>query len=102
MQAKGGPGNAVSDASPTTERRGPPRKDVLIPAIVVCDDGQENRCVLRDVSSTGAKIAVPRAHRLPDRFRIVTGHSPLGFQVTRAWQRGDFVGVRLDLPKEAP
>lgn len=85
------------EAERSSERRGPERTPVLIPAIASCDGGMEYRCVLRDMSENGAKIGIPRAFRLPRRFQLVTGSRPDGFPVKLAWQRGDFAGLVLDL-----
>jgi hypothetical protein len=88
------------DDGGSAERRGPPRTPVLIPAIALCDGGMEYRCVLRDMSETGAKIGIPRRYRLSRTFRLVTGGRPEGFPVRLAWQRGDFAGLILDLEAE--
>ncbi len=90
---------ALSGASvvePQAERRGLDRKTVLIPAIVVCPDGAEYRCVLRDMSTTGARIAITGRNRLPPRFKLVTGSRPNGFAMRLAWQRGDLAGLILE------
>lgn len=83
---------------PEVERRGPERRRVLIPAIIACDEGAQYRCVVRDISETGAKLGVSRRYRLPERFRIITSGRTDGFPVRRAWQRGDYAGVMLEVP----
>jgi hypothetical protein len=89
-------------AEPASERRGLARKTVLIPAIAVCPDGIEYRCVLRDMSTTGARIAIPGRNRLPPRFKLVTGNRTDGFPMRLAWQRGDLAGLILERDEADP
>ena len=64
-------------------------------ATIRLDDGEEIPCVLRDLSQTGAKLAVSRRYRLPATFYLVVHGREVAFPVRRAWQRGDFAGVML-------
>ncbi|GLS42641.1 PilZ domain-containing protein [Methylobacterium brachythecii] len=89
-------------AESAAERRGLDRKTVLIPAIAVCPDGIEYRCVLRDMSTTGARIGIPGRNRLPQRFKLVTGNRPSGFPMRLAWQRGDLAGLILEQDEAEP
>lgn len=84
--------------TPEGERRGPPRTRVLIPALAVCEDGAEFRCIVRDMSLTGAKIGVSARYRLPKRFKLITDNRRQGYPVKLVWQRGEFAGLALDLP----
>lgn len=93
---------APSDNSTIAERRARDRLHVLIPGTVVCEDGARFHCVVRDMSSTGAKIGIARQHRLPERFRLVVAGYPLGYPMRRAWQRGNFAGVMLAIKNAAP
>ena len=67
-------------------------------ATIRLDDGEEIPCVLRDLSLTGAKLAVSRRYRLPAVFCLVVHGREVAFPVQRAWQRGDFAGVMLVTP----
>ncbi|WP_442919052.1 PilZ domain-containing protein [Methylobacterium sp. XJLW] len=64
-------------------------------ATIRFDDGEEIPCVLRDLSPTGAKLAVSRRYRLPASFYLIVHGREIAFPVRRAWQRGDLAGVML-------
>lgn len=79
------------------ERRGPNRRDVMIPAAIVCEDGDVFPCIIRDLSEAGAKVGINRRHTLPPQFKIAVDGQARSFPVKRIWRRGDLVGIRLDL-----
>jgi len=103
MRQVGGRGMSATGSTatgarpPDNERRGRNRLPVLMPGTIVCEDGARFHCVVRDISSTGARIGIARKHRLPERFRLVTPNSASGYPMRRAWQRGDFAGLMLAL-----
>ena len=82
-------------------KRGKDRRAVMIPATIYCPDGQAIACVLRDMSASGAKLAVSRRHRLPEAFTLVVPGRAHDYRVRRIWRRADFAGVTLDLTTEA-
>lgn len=81
------------------KRLGGDRRKVMIPATIVCPDGITYACVIRDMSLTGAKISVSRRHRLPADFALAIPGRDSAYPVYRAWQRSDFAGVTLFVPK---
>ena len=87
--------------APAEQRVGGRRQKVMIPATIVCPDGATHACVIRDMSVTGAKIAIARRHRLPAGFTLAVPGRSGTYTVARQWQRGDFAGVVLVLPKPA-
>lgn len=91
------PNSAEPAPSVPTEqdrRAGGDRHPTLRLATIILANGEQIPCVIRDLSVTGAKLAVARRYRVPERFHLrVLGHD--AFAVERAWQRGDHVGVRL-------
>ena len=64
-------------------------------ATIRLSNGDEIPCVVRDLSATGAKLAVSQRYRLPATFALVVHGRKTAFQVRRVWQRGDFAGVAL-------
>lgn len=103
MDAKAGsePAKAGSHLSlvpaPSEKRAGGRRNAVMIPATIVCPDGATHPCMIRDMSATGAKLAVSRRHRLPAELTLAIPGQAVAYPVARQWQRGDFAGVVLTL-----
>ena len=84
---------------PPEKRSGGGRHTVMIPATITCPDGTTHACVIRDMSVAGAKLAISRRHRLPPGFDLTVPGYDHAYPVARKWQRGDFAGVVLTLPK---
>jgi hypothetical protein len=56
------------------ERRKEPRKPVYIVALMNAD-GVERKCIVLDISASGARVATDRSRELPDQLLIcVRGH----------------------------
>lgn len=81
--------------TPSEKRSGGSRHKVMIPATIVCPDGATHACVIRDMSVSGAKLAISRRHRLPVGFTLAIPGRNGTYPVARKWQRGDFAGVVL-------
>ncbi|MGC5779350.1 PilZ domain-containing protein [Methylobacterium sp. NFXW15] len=79
------------------ERRGNDgtRSPVTLLASIQLANGEKLPCVIRDLSSTGAKLAVSRRYELPTEFNLFVRGRETQFPVRRMWQRGDHVGVKL-------
>ncbi|TXM69307.1 PilZ domain-containing protein [Methylobacterium sp. WL69] len=59
-------------------------------------------CVVRDLSSAGAKIVLARPVRLPDAFDLViAAHDLRTVAVRLRWQRGEVAGVRFATADDA-
>ncbi|TXN80658.1 hypothetical protein [Methylobacterium sp. WL8] len=105
MDAKAGsePAKAGSHLSlvpaPSEKRSGGRRNAVMMPATIVCPDGATHPCVIRDMSATGAKLAISRRHRLPAEVTLAIPGQAVAYAVARQWQRGDFAGVVLAVAK---
>ncbi|WP_338018962.1 PilZ domain-containing protein [Methylorubrum extorquens] len=71
-------------------------------------DGAELPCSIKDVSSSGMKVALPSDVAIPDTFNMRVVGRDLIFNVRLAWRRGHFVGLtilkigKLPAPKRAP
>ncbi|MFK5597947.1 PilZ domain-containing protein [Methylobacterium sp. HMF5984] len=75
-------------------------------AHITLSDGEVIHCVIRDLSVSGAKLAVARRYALPEHFDLNISGSDLPFPMRRVWRRGDFAGVMLvcgsATPRELP
>ena len=79
------------------ERREEHRLRALIAATIIYNNGQSTlSCMIRNVSETGAKLSVPAAIALPDRFEIVVPQKNKTLRAHMEWRRGDEVGVSFE------
>ncbi len=58
--------------------------------------GEELRCVVRDMSPSGAKIVLEGAFTLPPQATLIIEQMGRGRRVTIEWQEGPEVGVSFD------
>jgi hypothetical protein len=75
-------------------KRGAERVEVLGHAVVTAP-GLRANCVIRDISTTGAKLGVSRQVRLPAAFDLWLMKTRTKRRVLVRWRRGDFVGVEF-------
>ena len=52
-------------------------------------------CVIKDVSSSGMQLSVPKGTDLPEFFDLKTPAIPDMLSVKQAWSRGTSVGVTI-------
>jgi hypothetical protein len=73
------------------------RRSVQQPAIVVSDDGSIlGKCLMLDVSATGAKLKLAAGGVAPPRFILVLSRDgQLRRQCSIVWQSGETLGVRF-------
>ncbi|MBX9934743.1 MAG: PilZ domain-containing protein [Methylobacterium sp.] len=64
--------------------------------IIRTPDGSEIPCTVKDVSKTGAKIAVPASYTLPDSFMLKVVGKDYVCRVKLAWRRGHFAGLIIE------
>lgn len=53
-------------------------------------------CVIRDLSTSGARIEVDGASRLPDSFTLMIGDYELKLTCRIVWRRPYHIGVRFE------
>lgn len=59
------------------EKRLSPRRNVVLPAMVVFDGGRTKvRCTIRNISETGAKLEVASVANIPRTFDLVVENIP--------------------------
>jgi hypothetical protein len=77
------------------ERRGERRQLVLKEGRVMLTDFVWVDCLVRDLSSTGARIEFERPIRLPAEFRLCIVSADLTIPATPVWQRRLEAGIRF-------
>ena len=76
------------------EKRVAPRTDVFGDAVIIAR-GVREKCIIRDLSATGAKIEVSQQIRLPKEFDVLLMKTNSVRRVILRWRHGDFAGVRF-------
>jgi hypothetical protein len=82
----------MSESGPTERAAG--RHEVFGLGVVLAPDVSAN-CVIRDLSSTGAKLGISRRVKLPPKFKVALLKTNTMRNVVLKWRRGDFVGVEF-------
>lgn len=95
------PSDPSREPSQDTSRRVATRVPAMIPASALLPDGTVQVCVIRDISTGGARLSIARRHPLAETFRLQIARFDQPFRVRRVWQRGDFAGVMLELGQSA-
>jgi hypothetical protein len=76
------------------DKRIAPRKDVFGEALVIAP-GIKARCIVRDLSATGAKLGISRKVILPQQFEVLLLKTKSIRRVLLRWRDGDFAGVQF-------
>lgn len=90
-----GAGNAKSDQSSGHVRRREERRETKWIALIRLPDGTEIPSTVRDISPSGARLAVPSSYALPQTFMFRVIGRDFVCAVQLAWRRGDYAGVRI-------
>jgi hypothetical protein len=100
-EGTGGQSAAGPFALNAGDKRSAPRRRVLLSAIVV------NRefdaifpCQVRDVSATGARLAIPDSFLVPAGFWLIAVSSGLAYEARLVWRRYPHAGIALGEPIE--
>ncbi len=56
------------------------------------------KCVIRNLSTTGATIEVEYQIRIPDKFSLIVAEDNLNLSCQVVWRRGFRIGVTFDWP----
>lgn len=76
------------------EKRHATRRRVLLPAVIFTDALGPYHCVIRDLSTTGARLAVSRNARLASEMRIRVAGKRYR-KVKCVWREADLVGLQF-------
>ena len=74
------------------ERRRHPRTPANTPAQLLVHYQAVVKCVIRDLSVTGARLELGDTSHIPDVFDLIVADGP-GFTCRVAWRRGNMMGV---------
>ncbi len=64
------------------------------PAKIFVKDGGAIECLVRDLSTKGARLEVADQAKIPDDFFLVIQGSSEKFRCRRVWQIGTIIGVQ--------
>jgi hypothetical protein len=78
------------------------RSEANLIAMIRLQSGEEIRCIVRDVSKSGARLGIPRGCVLPDSFMFKVNGRSFVFLVRLAWQRDCYAGVRIERMARLP
>src|ERR687893_1599092 len=89
-----------------SDKRSTPRLRSFLKGRVLFNGGQNSLdCLIRDMSSTGARLELSASVTLPDRFDLYLPHRDETCKVHSQWRRGNHLGVafeQLETPPAAP
>ncbi len=86
-----------------SDKRTSPRLRSFLKGRVVYNGGQSSLdCLIRDMSSTGARLELSASVTLPDRFDLYLPHRDETLKVHLQWRRGAAIGVAFDHVDSAP
>ncbi|GEP08794.1 PilZ domain-containing protein [Methylobacterium gnaphalii] len=85
----------IGEGNPLVDRR-EPRSQANLIATIRLSSGEEIRCIVRDVSKSGARLGLPRGCVLPESFMFKVSGRRFVFLVRLAWQRDCYAGVRIE------
>ena len=96
-------GAPASNTKPGAIDRVERRRPVLWPAVIVsCDGAVVKDCTTRDISSQGAKIAVPRGGVSLGKFHLINVRDRTVSDATVMWRNGTDMGVSFAASKSLP
>lgn len=78
-----------------TDKRSERRRRTMRLARITLDDGQTVPCVIRDWSTTSAKLSVARRYPLPSGFLLKVNDEDAIVAVRLIWRRGDSAGISI-------
>ena len=85
--------NTPKSSTSSNERRPKRRQRVLLGGIVAFADGSQSfKCLIRDVSETGARV-FPRGQQVPSDFYLIHMRDRLAYEAKVVWTNGKEVGV---------
>ena len=79
---------------PPAERRPSPRSRVLLSGIVVYGDGAYSfDCAFRNLSATGARVAMGKNMQFPSQFFLINIRDRVAYECDVVWNKAGEVGV---------
>jgi len=85
----------MSPPSSLVNRRQSLRQKAALPAILVTlDNSMALDCVIRDISESGAKLAVPPSRQIPEQFFLIDVRARTAHKATLAWRTEKEIGIQ--------
>ncbi|MEM7069160.1 MAG: PilZ domain-containing protein [Pseudomonadota bacterium] len=91
-----------TDGAVLLDRRGYPRKKTNRLATISIKNSYVCRCVIKDISLTGAKLAVPEHSWIPDNFKMICPDGEYSLEAAKIWSKNGFIGVKFKLELITP
>src|ERR687893_740516 len=86
-----------------SDKRSTPRLRSFLKGRVLFNGGQNSLdCLIRDISSAGARLELSASITLPDRFDLYLPHRDTTCKVHVQWRRGSQIGIAFDQLESAP
>ena len=85
------------------DKRSTQRLRSFLKGRILFNGGQNSLdCLIRDMSSTGARLELSTSVTLPDRFDLYLPHRDETCKVHSQWRRGNQLGVAFDHVESTP
>ena len=82
------------DPPPMAERRPKTRKRVLLTGIIAYDDGAHSfHCTIRNLSESGARLAVANSTFFPSNFYLINIRDRVAYDAKLVWNKSSEIGV---------
>ncbi len=86
----------MSVISSKTNNRRSQRDKTLLPAVIAGLDGRSSfDCLIRDLSKTGARLAIGDHIKLPDLFFVINARERQAYRASLIWRSKGMAGVQL-------
>lgn len=85
----------AKSASGSRERRRHERMPIQVPAMIVLSRQKSVSCQTIDISTSGAKLDVPRDRMLPGEFDLVIPARKIRRRARLAWRGEEMLGVQF-------
>jgi hypothetical protein len=81
------------------DKRKMPRRAMHHPALVLAGDARPLKCLLADISESGARLKMQAGEELPDSFMLQLGDDRAPHrQCHVVWRQGGELGIRFERP----
>ncbi len=77
-----------------TEKRRAVRMPTLLPGFLLVGPAASHRCIIRDLSATGARVSVSRKAKLQNEMRLFI-ETKGGRRVRPVWRKGEALGLEF-------
>ncbi len=86
----------MSEPAPAKDDRTSPRQRAYIGGKLVYGDYFSLDCVVRDITTGGAKIQLPEGQAVPDKVFLVDLKTAIAYDAHVAWRRYPLIGLAFE------